>query len=227
MKLTWFGHACFLLETGSHRLLFDPWLNSNPLSPVRADEITCDFIFCSHAHDDHVADALEIARECRATIVAPFELAEYFTAQGAKTEDPMPGGSIALPFGRVKVTPALHSSAFELGSGRNLPMGNPVGFVVIAEGKSLYHAGDTGLFGDMKLIGRHGLDVALLPIGDCYTMGIDDAVDALDLLSPRLAVPMHFNTSEKIAADPRVFEAKAAARGHAVKILAPGESLDF
>jgi len=227
MRLTWFGHSCFLLETGAHRLLFDPWLNNNPVAPVKAAEVQCDFIFCSHAHDDHIADALEIARNHHAPIVAPYELAEYFAAQGAATVDLMQGGSAPLPFGRVKLTPAIHSSALELGNGRNLPLGEPGGFIVSVGDKKLYHAGDTALFSDMRLIGRAGLDVALLPIGDWYTMGIDDAVDALDLLTPRLALPMHYNTHDKIRVDPQAFVALAAARGHTVRLLEPGGWLEF
>jgi len=227
MRLTWFGHSCFLLETGTHRLLFDPWLNNNPVSPVKAAKVQCDFIFCSHAHDDHIADALEIARNNRAPIVAPYELAEYFAAQGAATIDLMQGGSANLAFGRVKLTPAIHSSSLELSGGRNLPLGEPAGFVVFADGKKLYHAGDTALFSDMQLIGRVGLDVALVPIGDWYTMGIDDAVDALDLLAPKLAVPIHYNTHDKIRVDPQAFVARAAARGHAVRVLNPGDALEF
>lgn len=125
MRITWFGHSCFLLETGSHRLLFDPWLDTNPVSPVKAADVRCDFVFCSHAHDDHIADALQISRANRAPIVAPYELAEYFAARGATTIDPMQGGSVALPFGHVKLTPAVHSSALELGEGRNLPPASP------------------------------------------------------------------------------------------------------
>jgi len=227
MHLTWFGHSCFLLETGTHRLLFDPWLNHNPVSPVKASEVRCDYIFCSHAHEDHTGDALELARDNRAPIVAPYELAEYFAAQGADTVDLMQGGSAQLAFGRVKLTPAIHSSALELGDGRNLPLGSPGGFVISVAEKKLYHAGDTALFSDMRLIGRGGLDVALLPIGDWYTMGIDDAVEALDLLTPRLAVPMHYNTHDKIRVDPQSFVRSAAARGHTVQLLSPGGTLEF
>lgn len=227
MRITWFGHSCFLLETDGHRLLFDPWLNTNPVSPVRAAEVRCDYIFCSHAHEDHIGDALELSHRNHAPIIAPYELAEYFAAQDATTIDPMQGGSVNLPFGHVKVTPAMHSSALELGEGRNLPMGEPVGFVVSVGGKKIYHAGDTALFSDMRLIGRHGLDLALLPIGDWYTMGIDDAVDALDLLVPRLALPMHYNTHEKIRVDPQTFVARAASRGHTVRVLKPGGTLEF
>lgn len=227
MHLTWYGHSCFLLDSGPHRLLFDPWLNQNPCSPAKAHEITCDYIFCSHAHEDHMADALEIARKNQAPIIASYELAEYFASQGVNTLDPMPGGKIPLAFGWVKVTPAVHSSALELGGGKNLPMGIPQGYVVSIDGRQIYHAGDTALFSDMRLIGRLDLDLALLPIGDWYTMGIDDATDALDLLYPRLAVPMHFGTNEKIAVDPVRFQQKAADRGHAVRVLSPGECLEF
>lgn len=227
MRLTWFGHSCFLLETGAHRLLFDPWLDGNPRSPVRAADIACDFVLCTHAHEDHVADALAVSRRNRAPIVAPYELAEYFAALGAPTLDPMPGAASDLPFGRLVVTPAVHSSALERGSGQNLPLGNPVGYVVTAGGRSLYHAGDTSLFSDMLRIGQLGLDVALLPIGGWYTMGIDEAVEALDLLTPRCAVPMHYNTHERIAADPAAFAAQAAARGHVVRIPNPGDALEI
>lgn len=227
MRITWFSHSCFLLETSAHRLLFDPWLNQNPRSPIRAADVRCDYILCSHAHEDHMADALEISRNNRAPILAPYELAEYFAAQGVATLDPMQGGSVALPFGHVKLTPAIHSSALELGGGNFIPLGHPVGFIVSADGKNIYHAGDTALFSDMRLIGRTGLDLALLPIGDWYTMGIDDAVDALDLLTPRLAMPMHYNTHEKITVDPQLFVDRAAARGHAVRVPAPGETVGF
>lgn len=227
MLLTWFGHSCFLLDTGAHRLLFDPWLNTNPVAPVKAADVRCDFIFCTHAHEDHSADVLEIARANRATVIAPYELAEYFASKGATTIDLLHGGSASLPFGRVKLTPALHSSSLELGEGRNLPLGEPGGFIVTAADKTIYHAGDTALFSDMRLIGRTRLDLALLPIGDWYTMGIVDAVDSLDYLTPKLAVPMHYNTSDKIRVDPQAFVTRAAARGHTVRLLEPGGSLEF
>jgi L-ascorbate metabolism protein UlaG (beta-lactamase superfamily) len=227
MRLTWFGHSCFLLETSTHRLLFDPWLDANPRSPVRAADVRCDFIFCSHAHEDHTADALTLSRQNQAPIIAPYELAEYLASQGATTIDPMQGGSVDLPFGRVKLTPAVHSSTLELGGGHFLPLGEPAGFVVFADDKKLYHAGDTALFSDMRLIGRIGLHVALLPIGDWYTMGIDDAVEALDLLTPKFAVPMHYNTHDKIRVDPQAFVSRAAARGHTVRLLEPGDTWEF
>lgn len=224
MQLTYLSHSCFLLETGSHRLIFDPFLSGNPLAPVRADSLRVDFILCSHGHEDHTADALSLAKRNDATIIGPYELAEYFGAYGAKTHGLNPGGGFDFPFGRVKLTIAHHSSS--LGDPKHpVYLGNPCGLLVTTGKKTIYHAGDTALFLDMQLIGRAGLDVALLPIGDNFTMGIDDAVAALDLLKPKCAVPMHYNTFGVIKQDPHVFVQKAAALGHAAQVLQPGESL--
>jgi L-ascorbate metabolism protein UlaG (beta-lactamase superfamily) len=247
MRLTYFGHSAFLLEIpgppaissaegltkaegaakAGQRLLFDPWLRKNPQRAVDPASVPCDYILCSHAHDDHLGDALELSRLHDATIVAPYELAEHLTAQGATTIDLMPGGGITLPWGRIDMTPAVHSSALEFGNGETKSIGVASGYVIRAGGKSLYHAGDTGLFGDMRLIGRHGLDVALIPIGDFYTMGPADAVEALHLLRPRLAIPMHFNTNEKIRVDPDAFAADAARAGHTVRVMSPGEIINL
>jgi L-ascorbate metabolism protein UlaG (beta-lactamase superfamily) len=227
MRLTYFGHSAFLLEIAGTRLLFDPYLRENPHGAVDPAAVPCDLVLCSHAHSDHVGDALELSRLHRATIVAPYELAEHFAAEGAPTIDLMPGGGTTLPWGRIEMTPAVHSSALELGEGRNLAMGVPAGFVIRAEGRSVYHAGDTALFSDMRLIGRHGLDVALIPIGDCYTMGPSDAVEALHLLRPRLAIPMHFNSNQKIRVDPHAFAAEARRTGHPVQVMAPGETMEW
>lgn len=225
MKLTYYGHSCFRVETPGAALVFDPWLRTNPHGAVALADVPCDFVLCTHAHDDHTADALELARLHRATIVAPFELAEHFAAQGVRTIDLMPGGGCELPGGRIEMTAAVHSSSLEQPGGKNLPMGVASGYVVRAGGKSLYHAGDTALFSDMRLIGRHGLDVALLPIGDRYTMGPADAVDALGFLRPKLAIPMHYNTNAHIRTDPHAFAAAAAHAGHTIRVLAAGEAL--
>ena len=226
MRLTYFGHSAFLLEVDGARLIFDPYLRNNPHGRVDPASIPCDYIFCSHAHEDHLGDALELSKLHGATIVAPYELAEHLAASGAKTIDLMPGGGVNVSWGRIDMTPAIHSSALELGGGKTQSMGVASGYVVHANGKSLYHAGDTALFGDMRLIGRHGLDVALLPIGDFYTMGPADAVEALHLLRPRLAIPMHFNSNEKIRVDPHAFVAEATCSGHSARVMSPGESLE-
>ncbi len=226
MRLTYFGHSAFLLEVSGTRLVFDPWLRENPHGSVDPAAVPCDFVLCSHAHDDHIADALELARTHRAQIVAPYELALHFESQGARVIDLMPGGGVNLSFGRIEMTPAIHSSALELRHGDNKSMGVASGLVIRAEEKSLYHAGDTALFSDMQLIGRHGLDVAMIPIGDFYTMGPRDALHALDFLRPHLAVPMHYNSNEKIFVDPHAFAADAARANHNVRVMTPGESID-
>lgn len=227
MRLRYFGHSCFSLESPGVRLVIDPWLTANPHGAVDPGGVPCDFVLCTHAHEDHIADALELSRRHGATIVAPYELAEHFGAQGAETIDLMPGGGVDLPWGRIQMTPAIHSSALELPGGENRAMGVASGYLIRVSGRSVYHAGDTALFGDMALIGRGGLDLALLPIGDRYTMGPRDAVEALKLLRPRLAVPMHYDSFPTIRQNPRDFAARAAEFGHQVQVMTPGSILDL
>lgn len=225
MRLTYFGHSCFLLETAKARLLLDPFLTGNPAAPATAAAIACDYLLVSHGHEDHSGDALALAQRCGATIVANYEIAEYFAAQGAKTHGMNPGGGFDFPFGRVKLTLAHHTSSVQAGL-KPVYLGVPCGLLLQVDGKTLYHAGDTALFLDMQLIGRTGLDVALLPIGDNYTMGPDDALVALDFLRPKLAVPMHYNTWPIIAQDAPAFAARAAAAGHTVRVLGAGETIE-
>jgi L-ascorbate metabolism protein UlaG (beta-lactamase superfamily) len=227
MRINYFGHSCFLLEVEGARIVLDPYLSDNPHGRVAPAKVPCDYVLCTHAHEDHICDAVELAQLHGATIVAPYELAEHFDAQNAKALDLMPGGGITLPWGRLDMTPAVHSSALELPGGKNRSMGVASGYLVRAGGKSLYHAGDTALFGDMSLIGRHGLDVALIPIGDRYTMGPADAVEALNLLRPKLAVPMHYDTTDKIRQNPHAFAASALAAGHTVRVMGAGEMMEF
>lgn len=224
MKVTYYGHSCFLVETAAARLVIDPFLTGNDLASIQAADVKCDYVLVSHGHEDHTCDALEIAKANGATIVANYEIAEYFAAKGAKTHGMNPGGAFKFPFGKVKLTIAHHTSSMNAGLAP-IYLGVPCGIVVEADGKRLYHAGDTGLFLDMQLIGKAGLDLALLPIGDNFTMGPEDALDALDFLKPRLAAPMHFNTWPPIAQDADAFAADAAKRGHRVQALRPGDSL--
>lgn len=224
MRLTYLGHSCFLVETAATRLIVDPFLTGNPSAPIKADDVQCDYILISHGHEDHTGDALALAQRCGATIVANHEITEYFAAKGAKTHGMNPGGGHDFPFGRVKLTLAHHSSSLEAGL-NPIYLGVPCGLLVQADGKTLYHAGDTALFLDMQLIGRAGIDVALIPIGDNYTMGPEDAVTALDFLRPKVAVPIHYNTWPVIAQDAPAFAARAAQSGHTVRVLAPGGTL--
>ena len=224
MTITFLGHSCFLVETAGARLLIDPFLTGNPQATARAEDVTCDYILVSHGHEDHTGDALAIARRVGATIIANYEIAEYYAAKGARTHAMNPGGGHTFGFGRVKLTLAHHTSSLEAGL-NPIYLGAPCGLLVQADGRTLFHAGDTALFLDLQLIGRAGIDVALLPIGDNFTMGPDDALTAIDFLRPKVTVPMHFNTWPLIAQDPAAFAGRAAQAGHTVRVLAPGGSL--
>jgi len=227
MKITYLSHSCFFLETGAHRIIIDPFLTGNPLAKTKAEDVECDFILLTHGHGDHFGDALDIAKRNDATIIATFELACYCGAKGAKVHPMHIGGSAAFPFGRVKFTIAHHSSSIEA-NGQIVYLGNPAGALIFAEEKTIYHAGDTGLFLDMKLIGEmNRLDVAMLPIGDNFTMGIDDAAKAVEWLKPGIAFPMHYNTFDLIKADGNEFVRKAEAVGGKAKALAIGESFEL
>jgi len=226
-KLTYLGHAAFLVEGKTHRLVIDPFLTGNPVAAAKAEQIRADFVLLTHGHGDHVGDGLTIAKANGATIIAPYELAMYCQSQGAKVHPMHIGGSFPFPFGRVKLTIAHHGSGMEI-NGKMAYMGNPCGYLVTIDGRTIYHAGDTGLFLDMQLIGEmNRIDVALLPIGDNFTMGIDDAVKAVELLKPSLAIPMHYKTFGVIDQDPQEFAQKVAAKGFKAKVLAFGESLEI
>jgi L-ascorbate metabolism protein UlaG (beta-lactamase superfamily) len=222
MKLTYLSHSCFLIETATHRLLVDPFLTGNPLARVKPEEVECDFILVSHGHEDHLGDAVVIAKRTGATIISTFEVAMDCAGQGAKAHPMQIGGAWHFPFGRVKLTIAHHSSSSATENGFAY-LGNPAGLLITTDGKTIYHAGDTGLFLDMKLIGElDRIDVALLPIGDNFTMGPEDAGRAVEFLNARLAIPMHFNTFDLIKVDPQRFAEAAPGK---VRVLAVGESL--
>lgn len=227
MKLTYLAHSCVLIETGAHKILIDPYLTGNSLAPIKANEVSCDFILLTHGHDDHVGDAGDIARRTGATIVANFEIAEFFTAHGLKAHGMYHGGKWDFPFGRVKMVIAHHGSGFPGPDRRLMYMGNPAGFVLTIEGKNIYLAGDTCAFLDMELIARLNgpLDLAFLPIGDNFTMGIDECMEAIKMLRPKRVVPVHYNTWDVIRVDTQEFAAKARAAGTEPCVLAPGASL--
>ena len=225
-KLTFLGHDAFLLEQDSYRLIIDPFLSGNPSAKTKSGSIQVQYVLLTHAHGDHFGDAVAIAQANEALIIAPNELAVYCSNIGLKSHPMHIGGSHVFPFGRVKLTIAHHGSGLDLGGEALTYMGNPCGFLITLGGKTIYHAGDTGLFLDMKLIGElDAIDVALLPIGDNFTMGIDDAVRAAEFLQAKLVVPMHYNTFGVIQVDAKAFVDKMKAKGLQTRIMAVGEGL--
>ncbi len=198
ITFTWLGHSTFSMEFDGHPVLFDPFLTGNPLAAASSESLHPEIIFLSHAHGDHVGDALPIAQRTGAKIVCNAEMSYYYNAKGLENVSGQnTGGSGDYGFVMCKLTPAFHSSTFPDGTSG----GSPNGLVVTAKasGQRVYFAGDTALFSDMQLIGNMGLDVAFLPIGDFFTMGIDDSIAATKLLRPRYVVPMHYNTFPIIA----------------------------
>jgi L-ascorbate metabolism protein UlaG (beta-lactamase superfamily) len=224
-ELTFLGHGAFQMDCEKASLAIDPFITGNPRATVKAGDLKVGYVLLTHGHPDHLGDGIAIARENDATIIAPFELATYCERQGVKAHPMHIGGAYNFPFGRVKLTIAFHGSGYPTDQGI-LYMGNPCGFLISAGGKTVYHAGDTGLFYDMKLIGEMDrIDVALLPIGGNFTMDIDDAVKAAELLQARLSIPMHYGTFDVIAADPAEFEKKIAEKGMKARVLKVGERL--
>ncbi len=200
MHLTWLGHATWSIDTGSHTLLVDPFLDDNPAAAAKSGDVAADFILLTHGHVDHVADAVKIAKRTGATVISNFEISEWLVKQGVANAIGMNlGGWGTFPFGRAKMTVALHSSTLPDGS----PGGNPGGYLLVLGETRVYIAGDTALFSDMRLIGASGIDLAILPIGDFYTMGPDDAIEAIRLLGCRRVAPSHYNTWPPIAQDAR------------------------
>ena len=225
IKVTWFSHACLFIETSEAKLLVDPFITGNPLCPVQVDEVAADFIFVSHGHADHVGDTIAIANRTGATVVSNFEIQNWLVNQGVKNVHPQHiGGGFDYPWGRVKLTIAQHGSALPDGTYG----GNPCGFLFYIEGKKIYHACDTGLFYDMKLIGEEGIDVAIIPIGDNFTMGPDDALRAVRLIEPELVIPIHYNTFDVIKQDPEAWAEKVEMETAAkVVVLKPGGSIEL
>lgn len=223
MNIRYLGHSAFALEVDGTNILFDPFLNGNASCPVTADEVEADVILLTHGHADHLGDTVDIAKRTNALVVANFEVATYCENEGAPRVHAMNhGGGYNFDFGYVKMTPAWHSSAIETPDGM-LYGGNPGGYVLRAGGFTLYNAGDTALFQDMELIGEQfPLDVALLPIGDNFTMGPVDAAHAVELLKPRYVIPMHYNTFPVIEQDPEAFASLVAKAGAKCIVLEPG-----
>jgi L-ascorbate metabolism protein UlaG (beta-lactamase superfamily) len=226
-ELTWLGHASWQLKTPKHTILIDPFLDDSPTAPVKATGVQADFILVSHGHYDHIADAAKIANRTGATVVSNYEITTWLAKQH-QVKNSLGGnlgGGAELPFGRVQLTLAFHSSSLPDGSNG----GNPCGFLLTLQGgPKIYFACDTALFGDMALIGRGGLDLAVLPIGDLFTMGPDDALEAVKLLKPKRVVPSHFSTWPPIAQDAQQWAGRVRAETNTEPtVLKPGETLKF
>ena len=222
------GHSACEVLAGETRVLIDPFLTGNPLAAATADELSPTAILLSHAHRDHIGDALSIARRTHAQLVGIFELATWFQKQGIETHGMSIGGAHQFPWGWVKLTQAWHGSTYIDDQGEMHALGTPAGLLVRLGDRLLYHAGDTGLFGDMALIGRHGIDVALLPIGDNFTMGPEDALEAVRLLKPRTVVPIHYNTFPVIQQDVHAWAKQVESETESrCVVLEPGQTLDY
>ena len=226
MYVSFHGHSVVKIKTKEYTILIDPFINGNGLTDLEVKNEKPDVILLTHGHNDHVGDTVEIAKSCDALVIAPFELANFIGWQGVRTHAMHIGGAYEFEFGKVKLTQAFHGSSFETENNEMIYTGMPSGVLFTAEGKTIYHAGDTALFGDMKLIGeRNPIDLAFLPIGDNFTMGIEDAAYAVELLKPKAVVPVHYNTFPPIKQNPMDF--KNLVTGSNVHILKSGEGLEI
>ncbi|MFJ8237200.1 metal-dependent hydrolase [Ureibacillus sp. NPDC094379] len=206
MEISYHGHSIVKIKTNGTNIIIDPFIRGNSLTDLKVEDEKPDVILLTHGHNDHVGDTIELAKANNSLVVAPNELANYLATQGVNVHNMGIGGAFEFPFGKVKYTLAFHGSVYETENGEIINAGNPGGILFFAEGVTIYHAGDTALFGDMKLIGeRHPIDVAFLPIGDNFTMGPEDAAYAVSLLNPKNVVPIHYNTFPVIKQDPNTF----------------------
>lgn len=226
MKVSYHGHSVVKIESMGKTILIDPFITGNDLTDLKAEEQKPDVIIVTHGHGDHLGDTIELAKRNDSLVIANFELATYLGWQGVNVHEMSIGGGYDFDFGRVKLTPAFHGTGLETENKEIIYLGMPAGVLITIEGKTIYHAGDTGLFSDMKLIGdRHPIDLAFLPIGDNFTMGPDDAVYAAQLLAANRVVPIHFNTFPPIKQDPYKFTRML--ENGVGQVLEVGESIEL
>ncbi|MFZ5991348.1 MAG: metal-dependent hydrolase [Deinococcota bacterium] len=218
LELRYLGHSAVYLSDGKTRIVVDPFLSGNPTASLKAEELEVDYVLVTHAHGDHWGDSLALAQK-GATIIGTAEIGYYAESKGAKAIPMNIGGKLKAAWGSLKLTPAWHSSSFPDGTYG----GMPTGMILEFGGMKIYHAGDTALFSDMGLIGKHGIDLACLPIGDHFTMGPDDALQALELIRPKAVLPIHYNTFPPIMQDGEAFVARARLLGVEGRALKPGE----
>jgi L-ascorbate metabolism protein UlaG (beta-lactamase superfamily) len=225
--LTWHGHSCFTLVTDEGtRVMIDPWIDGNPMADIKtADVEALDYILVSHGHSDHFADCVKLAKKTGATVISTFELVTFCQSQGVEKGHGMNiGGAYMFDFGRVKLTPALHTGSIDGDDGSHTT--DPAGFLIsLNGGQRVYHAGDTALIMDLQLL--HGLvDVAILPIGDNFTMGPEDAARAVEMIAPDVVIPMHYNTFPVIEQNPEGFRQLVGDTAK-VLIMTPGATFDL
>jgi L-ascorbate metabolism protein UlaG (beta-lactamase superfamily) len=226
-RLIFHGHSAFELQTSKGmRIMFDPWLDENPTADIKTSDVKdLDYILVSHGHGDHFGNVIELAQKTGANVLATFELVSLCLSQGVKNGHGMSvGGGYRFPFGYAKLTPALHGTGID-GGANGIHSTMPNGWWVDLGDARVYHAGDTALLTDMQLLNGK-VDVALLPIGDNFTMGPADAVRAVEFIKPRVVIPMHYNTFDVIRQDPQEFKRLVGERAEVV-ILKPGESFEF
>ncbi|PFZ06305.1 metal-dependent hydrolase [Bacillus pseudomycoides] len=225
MKISYHGHSVVKIEANGNVILIDPFLTGNPKTDLKAEDVKVDAIILSHGHGDHVGDTVALAKKNKAVVVAPFELATFLGWRGVNTHPMHIGGSHVFDFGKVKFTQAFHGSSYIDEENQTITYtGMPAGILFTAEEKTVYHAGDTALFSDMKLIGSlNNIDLAFLPIGDNFTMGPEDAVLAAEWIGAKTVVPMHYNTFPVIQQDPHLFVQKLTSSTG--KVLEAGESI--
>ena len=225
VRVIYHGHSCVEIHHGEHRIQIDPFYDNNGSADCKAKDVNPTHILLSHAHFDHTEDAEPIAKRTGAVIAANFEIASHYEKKKLKTEAMNHGGSVAFPWGRATMTLAFHTSSFPDGSYG----GEPGGYIIEVGGKTIYFAGDTGLFSDMRLIGElwPTIDLACLPIGDRYTMGPAHAVRAAEMVRAKAVLPIHYDTWPPIAQDAKAFAAALRARGIKGLPLKPGESAEL
>lgn len=225
MKLRYFSHSAFQITLqGGQRILIDPFLDGNPTSPVKASEINAGFILLTHGHGDHLGDTLAIAKRCNSLCICENELANYLASKGLRAHNMHIGGAHEFDFGKIKLTQALHSST----TPDQECHGSATGLLIQVQDKMIYHMGDTGLFSDLKLIGEMThVNYLLAPIGDNFTMGIEDAVKACEFVRPDWVIPIHYNTFPVIQADPGIFKEKVEKKGISCQVLAFGQEIDL
>lgn len=228
MTVKFHGHAVLSFNNNDTDVIIDPFINGNDLTDLTVENIKADYIILTHGHNDHVGDTIEIAKNNNATVIAPVELAAYVESQGVENTVGMNvGGEGEYDFGKVKFVHAVHTSSYTDGEGVTHYTGEPMGLILTINNKKVYVTGDTGLFGDMELIAKRNgpIDVCFIPIGDHFTMGIDDAAYAInELIKPTIAVPVHFDTFPPIKQDPEEFKDKVRT---VCQVLKPGEAVQY